>query len=288
VMRGSPWKQAAVLGILAVLLAATLIPFAMTILISQKPNAEVYSQFWSLPRELHSSYYTDAFGLLWGYMRNSILIGAAAAAGVLFLSSLSGFVFARMRFAGSGTLYAMLLALMMVPGILTLIPLFKWVLAVPLAGGNDIWGHGGTGLRNSWFGLWLPYWSGGQIFGILLCRTFCESIPEDLFEAARIDGASDFFIYRAIAVPLLLPILATLAILQFVGVYNDYIWPLVILSSPAKQVFAVGVTQFGAEGNLDLGPQMAGYLIGSIPLILVFAFGMRYYVQGLTSGALKA
>ncbi|MCA9432944.1 MAG: carbohydrate ABC transporter permease, partial [Candidatus Omnitrophica bacterium] len=140
----------------------------------------------------------------------------------------------------------------------------------------------------SWFALWLPYLAGGQIFGILLCRTFFESIPEDLFEAARIDGASEFLIYRKIALPLSLPILATLAIMQFIATYNDYIWPLVTISDTSKQVFSVGVTRFGFEGNLNMGPVMAGYLIGSIPLVLVFLLGMKYYVQGIMSGALKA
>ncbi|MCC5875158.1 MAG: carbohydrate ABC transporter permease, partial [Candidatus Sumerlaeia bacterium] len=146
----------------------------------------------------------------------------------------------------------------------------------------------GSGLLNTWWALWLPYWAGGQIFGILLFRTFCEGIPESLFEAARIDGAGEFTIYTRIVLPLSLPIIATLAIIQFVGTYNDYVWPLVTISSPSNQVFAVGITQFAADAQLDMAPQMAGYIIGSIPLVIAFIFGMRYYVQGLTSGALKS
>jgi ABC-type glycerol-3-phosphate transport system permease component len=91
-----------------------------------------------------------------------------------------------------------------------------------------------------------------------------------------------------IVVPVSLPSMASLAILQFLGVYNDYIWPLVTLSDGRKQLFAVGVTRFMSEGNLDPGPTMAGYVIGAVPLIVIFMFGMRYYVEGLTKGALKA
>jgi ABC-type glycerol-3-phosphate transport system permease component len=134
----------------------------------------------------------------------------------------------------------------------------------------------------------LPYVTGGQVIGIFLCRTFFETLPKSLFEAARIDGASEFQVYLRIALPTSLPILATLAILNFVGVYNDYIWPNVVISDSKLQTFAVGVTKFGAEGNLEYGPLLAGYLIGAIPLIVVFACGMRYYVEGLTRGGLKA
>ncbi len=281
-------KQAIVAVTLALLLIITLIPFAATILVSQKTNAEIYTSFWAPPKQLHPEYFVDAFKPLWPYILNSLMVGLGAVSGVLVLSSLSGYVFARIPFPGKSLLYSLLLVLMMVPAILTLIPLFKWIQGMPFVGGNDIWGQGGSGFLNSWFALWFPYWSGGQIFGILLCRTHFESMPETLFEAARIDGASEFTIYRNIAIPLSLPIIATLAIMQFVGVYNDYIWPLVTISSGDKQVFAVGITQFAAEAQLDMAPQMAGYIIGSLPMVLVFIFGSKYYVEGLASGAVKA
>ncbi|MCL5269886.1 MAG: carbohydrate ABC transporter permease [bacterium] len=282
-------KQAAILSLLTVLLAVTLIPFYATLTLSHKTNAEILTEFWAWPTQAHwKDYYGDAIRTLGPYMRNSIIVSCVSVLGVLALASLSGYVFARMRFTGKGALYMMLLSLMMIPGILTLIPAFNWVKGFPLAGGNDWLGRGGSGLLDTWWVLWLPYWAGGQIFGILLCRTFFETLPEELFEAARIDGASDLFLYRSIAVPLSLPILATLAIMNFFGTYNDYVWPLVTLSTPARQVFSIGVTKFGFEGNLDLGAVMAGYVVGSIPLLILFGVGMKYYVQGLTSGALKA
>lgn len=281
-------KQGIVAGVLGVLAFVTLVPFAMTILLSQKTNSEIYTKFWAIPEEFHFNHFAIATDSLWPYMLNSIIVGTVAVLGVLLLSSMAGYVFARMRFAGKGLLYAMLLSLLMIPGILTLIPSFQWMLSIPFVGGNDAWGHGGTGLRDTWFALWIPYWSGGQIFGILLCRTFFETLPEQLFEAARVDGAGELVIYWKIVLPLSLPILATLAIMQFVGTYNDYIWPLVIISSRANQVFSVGVTQFASDITIDLAPQMAGYIVGSLPLVILFFFGMRYYVQGLTSGALKA
>jgi multiple sugar transport system permease protein len=283
-------NQAILMAVLVLLAACTLFPFVMTLLMSQKTNAEIHSRFWSLPGALRPEYYQDALTFIGRYILNSVLIGATAVSLTVFISSLSGYVFARLEFGGKRTLFVMILGVMMIPGILTLIPSFLWYKEFPLVGGNDWLGQGetGRGFLNTWWVLVIPAVTGGQVLGIFLCRTFFEQIPLSLFEAARIDGASEFQAYRMIAMPLSLPILATLAILGFVGQYNDYIWPLLTISDSPKQVFAVGVTKFGMEGNLDYGPVMAGYVIGSIPLVIVFATGMRYYIEGLTKGGLKA
>lgn len=281
------WKQALVIGVLTLLVILTLLPFYMTILMSQKTNGEILNDFWAFPRELRLDYYKSAYTFIHRYIINSMVICTMVVAAVVFLSSLSGYVFARLDFAGKDTLFSAMLALMMIPALLTLIPAFLWYKNFPFVGGNDWLGHGGRGFLNSRLVLVIPFVAGGQVFGTFLCRTFFESLPKTLFEAARIDGASEFQIWRTIAVPLCIPILATLAIISFVGAYNDYVWPLLTVSDDAIQVFPVGVTKFGAEGNLDYGPVMAGYLIGSIPLILVFSVGMKYYVEGLTKGAVK-
>lgn len=282
------FSQAAVLFSVAVLIIVTLIPFYVTLLISQKSNSEVYTEFWSIPTQLRPEFYIDAFQWLVSYIVNSLLVSVGAAAGVVLLASLSGYAFARLSFYGKDVIYLLLLALLMIPGILTLIPLFQWMLRFPLVGGNDIWGMGGSGFRNTWLALWIPYWAGGQIFGLMLCRTFFEGIPRELFEAARVDGAGELTVYRLVVLPLSLPILSTLAIMQFIASYNDYIWPLVIIGDREKQMFAVAVTMFSSDTTVELGPQMAGYVIGSLPLMILFLFGMRYYVQGLTAGGIKA
>lgn len=285
---GEKRTQRAVVGVLlAGLAAATLLPFAMTLIMSQKTNGEILNHFWAWPEQARPEYYARALTFLWPYIWNTVLIGCGTIAGVVLLSSLSGYVFARIEFRGKQTLFLLVLALMMVPGILTLIPSFMWFKEFPLVGGNDWLGQGGTGFLNSRWVLLIPYISGGQVFGIFLCRSFFESLPEELFEAARIDGASEFGLYWRVAVPLSRPILATLAILAFVGAYNDYVWPLVAISDGALQTFSVGITLFAGEGNLEPGETMAGYVLGSLPLIAVFALGMKYYVAGLTQGAIK-
>jgi ABC-type glycerol-3-phosphate transport system permease component len=176
----------------------------------------------------------------------------------------------------------------MAPGVLTLIPTFALVKAIqiPLLRLGPLT-LGPFELLNTHWALILPYISGGQIFGILLCRGFFESLPEGLFEAARLDGATEGDVYLRIALPLYYPILATIAIMTTLSVYNDYIWPLVVISDSNLQTFSVGITRFAGEFNLDYGPTLAGCALGSLPLLL-FAFGMRYFIQGITAGALKA
>jgi multiple sugar transport system permease protein len=280
-------KRIAVGTVLAVLAGLTLLPFLMTLVMSQKTNGEIINHFWALPEGLRPDFYTKAFAFLGGYIWNTVVVGLGTIVGVVFLSSLAGYVFARIEFRGKKTMFLLILALMMVPGILTLIPAFIWFKEFPLVGGNDWLGQGGTGFLDTRWVLLIPYISGGQVFGTFLCRSFFESLPESLFEAARIDGAGEFQLYWRVALPLCTPILATLAILAFVGAYNDYVWPLVTVSSADIQTFSVGVTLFAGEGNLEPGETMAGYVLGSLPLIVAFIWGMKYYVAGLTQGAVK-
>ena len=145
------------------------------------------------------------------------------------------------------------------------------------------------GLKDSWMALWTNYLAYGQIMGIILCRTFIASQPKELFESSRIDGASEIRNFISIAVPLARPILVTLAVMNIVGTYNDYIWPLLVISSQPKQTLMVAVTGLVSEiGAKEQGIQTAGYVFASLPLLALFVFGMKYYVSGMTSGAIKA
>jgi len=281
-------RQVGAAAVLTVLLTLTLLPFCLMLLMSQKTNGEIYQGLWVFPGEIRLNFYAEAFRFILPYILNSVAVGAICVGAAVALSSLSGYVFARIPFGGKGVLFMALLALMMVPGTLTLVPAFLWYKEFPFVGGNDWLGLGGNGFLNSWWVLIIPYVTGSQVLGVFLCRTFFQSLPESLFEAARLDGASEFTSYWRIALPLCKPILATLGIMVFLTAYNDYIWPSVTITDKALLTFSAGVTQFGLEGNLTYGPLMAGYVVGSLPLVILFLFGMRYYVEGLTSGALKA
>ena len=135
----------------------------------------------------------------------------------------------------------------------------------------------------------LPWMAADLPFGILLCRGFFATIAEELFEAGRLDGANEWQLFSAIAVPLSLPILVTLGIVHTFRSYNDYIWPLITISSSDLQVVTVALTSFNAGyGIINYGPRFAGYLLSAVPLLVMFLLGMRYFIRGLTAGALKA
>jgi ABC-type glycerol-3-phosphate transport system permease component len=267
-------KQILICIVLAFFLVLTFVPFLMMVLLSFKSNAEIYANFWGAPRVYHFEHYIAAFRAVIRYIGNSLVVCAVSTLGVIFLSSLTGYVFARHEFPFKKFLFLLVISLLMIPGILTLIPMFLLVKRM--------------GLLNTRWALILPYISGGQIFGILLCRTFISEIPRDLFDAARIDGASEFRVYTGIVVPLSLPILATIGIMTGFSIYNDFIWPLIAISDNSRQVFTVALTVFAGEYRLDMGPVLAGYTIGCIPLLILIAFGMKYFIKGVTSGALKA
>ncbi|BAM03942.1 carbohydrate ABC transporter permease [Phycisphaera mikurensis] len=282
----SPLARVAPL-LLGLLLALTLAPYAVMLLVSQKTDAEMDASFWSLPDAARPGFYAEAARLLWPYVLNSLGIAAASVAATVVLSALTGYVFARMDFGGKRFLFGALLTLMMVPAVLTLVPSFLWFKSLPLVGGNDAWGLGGTGLLDRRLVLLLPLVTGSQVLGVFLCRGFFEQLPASLFEAARLDGAGELRAFASIALPMSLPIVATVGMLTFVGAYNDFIWPLVTVSTESRQVFTVGITRLGASTGTRYGPVFAGYVVGSLPLLAVFALGMRYYVAGMTAGAVK-
>ena len=266
--------QSALILILTVILALSFLTIALMIFLSLKDNGQIYGRFWSLPDPARWENYRDGWVTMRRYIFNSLWYSMVSVVIVVFLSSISGYVFARHRFPGKEAIYVVILALLMIPGILTLIPAFVLVKQL--------------GLFNTPWALILPWSAGGQVFGILLCRTYFATLPQELFDAAKVDGASELEQYFWIALPLSWPILVTLAIMHLVGSYNDFIWPLLTISDQNIQVVTVGLTQFRDEfGTVTWGPRMAAYAVSSLPLVILFAFGMRYYVRGLTSGAVK-
>ena len=269
------FSQGTILGALLVILLLTLIPIILMVFLGMKDNGQIYGRFWALPNPIRWQNFPAGYEAMAVYIRNSLLDSIASVAGVGFLASLSGYVFARHRFPFKEPIYLAILALLMIPGILTLIPAFVLVKQL--------------GLINTPWALILPWTAGGQVFGILLCRTFFANLPQELFDSGKIDGANEFQLYGLIAVPLSWPIIVTVAIMHLVATYNDFIWPLLTISRTEVQVVSVGLTQFTSQfGITDFGPQMAAYTIATLPLVILFIFGMRYYIRGITSGAVKA
>lgn len=273
--RRENFQQGLILLSLLALLFLTLVPIILMLFFSLKDNGQIYGRFWAAPNPVRFENYPTGYEAMKGYIVNSVTFAGASVLLVVFLASLSGYVFARLRFPFRETIYLGILALLMIPGVLTLIPAFVLVSQL--------------GIINTPWALILPWTSGGQVFGILLCRTFFATLPQELFDSGRIDGASEIQLYYKIAVPLSWPIIVTVAIMHLVASYNDFIWPLLTISNSDIQVVSVGLTEFTSQyGITDWGPRMAAYTVATVPLLILFMFGMRYYIRGITSGAVKA
>jgi ABC-type glycerol-3-phosphate transport system permease component len=256
------------------LLLLAFIPIFLMLILSFKANVQIYGDFWALPRPIMWHNYNIAIKLLIPNMINTMIVVPVATFIVVMLASVSGYVFARMEFPGKNFLFLLILSLMMIPNILTLTPLYRLI--------QDL--H----INNTWWALILPWAAGGQVFGILLCRTYIEGLPAALFESARMDGATELKAYFSIALPLAKPIVATLTIMSLMGQYNDFIWPLMAIDNNSRQVISVAIRVFqSATGSVDLGSMVAGFVFATIPLLILFLLGSRLYIEGVTSGAIK-
>jgi ABC-type glycerol-3-phosphate transport system permease component len=273
---------------LAALLALTFYPFVFLVQTSLKDNDQFYHDFWGFRPPYHWGNYASAWEAIYRYIGNSVVVTVLTVLGTLLVASLSAYAFARHRFPGKHGLFYALLSLMMVPGVLTLISSFMWMKQFPLVGGNNVWGEGGSGLLDSHLGLVLPYVAGGQVFAIFILRSFMEALPEELFEAARLDGASEWRLFGRIALPLCKPVLGTVAVMTTLSTWNDYVWPLIVLSDDSRKTLSIGLAFFRGAYNTTYGPLFAGYVIASLPLLVLFLLTMRAFIAGLTSGALKA
>ncbi|HHY98584.1 MAG TPA: carbohydrate ABC transporter permease [Firmicutes bacterium] len=250
-------------------------PFVFMILSSFKSTEEFYHSFFGLPQGLLFMNYVSAWAEIAPYLLNSAIVSCATVLGIVILASVDAYVFARFRFPGREAIFMLIIALLMIPSILTLIPAFLIV--------RDL------GLLNTYGALVLPYISGGQILALFILRSFFDSVPQELFEAAKIDGASEPQCFWNIVLPLSKPILFTVGILSFQNSWNEYVWPLVTITEKKLLPITVGLVTFQTRymGSAAWGPLFAGYAIATIPLVALFLFTMKYYIAGMTSGALK-
>ncbi|MCX6046533.1 MAG: carbohydrate ABC transporter permease [Chloroflexi bacterium] len=265
------WPIAIILTILGVL---TFIPLIMLLELSFKSQQQMADAMWLPSWPLYVKNYVKAWSVMQPYMVNSFNFSLGAVTISIVCSVLSAYVLARYDFPGREFFYIAILALLMIPGVLTLITAF--VVTVNLK------------LNNTYWGVWLPLAAGAQAFQIIVLRTFFASLPGELFEAGRIDGASESTMLLRIALPLAKPILSTLIVLQILSVWNEFIWPIMVLSDPTQYPAILGILRLGSlVTDHDPGAMYAGYVISGIPLLLLFAFTSRSFIRGLTSGAIK-
>jgi multiple sugar transport system permease protein len=167
----------------------------------------------------------------------------------------------------------------------TLIPSFIILRSFPLAGGNDIFGQGGQGLLNTYWVIVLPGAAGA--FAVFFVRQFFRTLPDDLVDAARVDGASEFRIVWSIYLPLCGPALATLGIFTFQAGWNVFLWALIVFNDPAMSTVQMGLQSFSFNKQTDYGPLMAASVVVSLPVLIVFIFAQRYFTQSISFTGVK-
>jgi multiple sugar transport system permease protein len=269
-----PFFQIVVLFLAICILLLAFIPIITMLFLSLKSTVQIYGDFFAFPNPIEWSNYNKAIGMLIPNMINTLIVVVAGTLLTVVLCAMSGYVFARLKFPLKNFLYIAIIALMMVPGVLLLTPQYSLIQKY--------------GIYNTWWSLILPWAAGGQIFGIMLCRTSMGTLPSEMFEAARIDGCGEFQALIRIALPLSKPILSTIVVMKMVDYYNDFIWPLLAIETNSKQVINVVIRVFQSmTGNVDLGSMVAGFVFATIPLFLLFIFTSRLYIEGITSGAVK-
>lgn len=202
---------------------------------------------------------------------NSLVLSILVTLVSLTFNSMAGYAFAKYKFKGKDKLFNLLLSSMIIPAQVTMLPLFLMLKSM--------------GFINTYMAIIIPGLA--NIFGIFLIRQYCLSIPDSLIEAARIDGASDFLIYRKIILPLLTPVLATLAIFTFLGTWNDFLWPLIVMTDDSMYTLPVALANLMLEHTKDPELMMAGSVVTILPVIIVFLALQKYYMKGIMMGSVK-
>lgn len=248
--------------------AAVILPFVYMVASSLETLAQIGSltpQFWPNPFEWSN------YSAVWQqlpmarFFLNSILVAAVTTVAQLITASMAAYAFARLRFHGRSVLFALYLGTLIIPSQVTLIPNYLLVRFLHL--------------HNTYAGLIAPFVV--SVFSTFLLRQFFLTIPSDLEDAARIDGASHFQIYSRIILPLARPALATVVILSFLTSWNNFLWPLVVVDSPDLMTVPLGITQFQGQFATQWGPLMAASTLSIAPVLLVYIVAQRYFIEGI-------
>lgn len=263
-------------------------PFLLAIIVSLSPASEVFS--WPptlIPSSFHPENYVKLldemnFGR---YLLNSTIVSVVSTVSVVLTSAMAGYAFARLEFPGRSALFLLILVTVMIPIQVTMIPLFILMRQIPLAGGNDLFGQGGTGWLNTYPGIILPTMA--TTFGVFMMRQFFQTAPRALLEAARIDGCSEFKIFARIYFPIAKPALFTVALFTFTEVWNSFLWPLIVASSTDMKTLQVGLAGLKRQNFTEWHLLMAGVVITALPPFLVFLFGHKYFARGVAISGLK-
>lgn len=255
-----------------------LFPFVWMLSVSLQTETEIMTSVGFLNQLIPDSWrwenYLDVFRTIpfARYFLNSGIVTGLTVIGTLLSSSLVAYAFARLRWPGRDFCYSLMLVTMILPSFI-LIPTYKM--------------YSSFGMTNSWIPLILPAFLGGGAGNIILIQQFYKSIPGEIYEAAKIDGAGEVGIWANIMIPLSKPVLATVAVFAFLFSWNDYLGPLIYVNDPNLTTVALGLRAFQTQTSTNWGLLMAGSVISIIPNIVIFVFCQKYFLEGMKAGAVK-
>ena len=252
----------------------TVFPFVWMLLSAFKPNSEIRAldqtllpREWTFENFLSIQDHFDFFRLF----GNSVLLSVSITAISIYTSVLAGFVLGKYVFRGRGLLFGFILSTMMIPWAVTIIPRYTM--------------FADAGLKGSWASLIIPAIFSG--FGIFMMKQSMDAIPDEVLEAARVDGASELYIFHRIVLPMSTNAISALAIFQFLWVWEDYLWPYLMIDEDAKQVLAVGLTTFNGRYSTDFGGLFAATTLSILPVLIVYLIFQKRFIAGAASAAVK-
>jgi ABC-type glycerol-3-phosphate transport system permease component len=258
---------------LLALVVAALFPFYMMDTISLKDNAQFATNPWWPEPPFHWENYVVGWEHVGANIFNTTFVAFTSTIGTIAVALLGAFFFARFKLPGSTIMFYGFLVLMLYPSVANMVPTFKLISAL--------------GLYNTHWSLILLGIAGAQAFTIFVLRAFIEDLPQDLFDAAEIDGCSLLGQIRHVVIPLCSPIIGVLAVLRIIAVWNDFVGPLILIRDLDKQLLVVSLLHLEGETIKNWGELMAGYTVASLPLVIMFLLSMRLFVRGLSEGAIK-
>lgn len=274
--------------VLSVISVVMVVPFVWMVVTSLKTPTDIAATpptFFPTQWAWHN--YADALAAapFLTYARNSLVIAVSHTAINLLVASMAGYALARLRFRGSELVFLGFVAALMIPTYTKIIPEFLIVRFMPLFGGNDILGQGGTGWLDTWWALIVP----GAVtpFAVFLFRQFYLDLPVELEEAARLDGVSELGIWARIMTPLVKPAFITVALLTFESSWNNFLWPLLVTRTDSMRVIQVGLSVFRTENDTQWAFLMAGTTLATLPMVALFLLGQKYFVRGFANAGIK-
>lgn len=276
-------RRALLIGV-TLLAVGWAVPLVWMILMSVSPSEEIFRSSL-LPDSFTGENYRTAWQEI--NMRrlllNSAVVSAGAVLGQVFLAAMAGYAFARLRFWGRNVIFAIILITMMIPFEVLIVPLFLAVRSLPLLGGNDLFGQGGTGAMNTHLGIMLPNLI--TVYGVFLFRQFFLSFPKEIEEASIVDGATRRRFFWSILLPNAKPVMITMGMLAFLWTWNDFLWPLIVVRDADMFTTQIGLAFFNEQFGTRWGPMMAGATMATIPAVILFFIVQRRFLNiGVRSG----